>query len=375
MAKSKTPTEVINGITYYHTRIELPPDKDGKRKRKKIRAKTVKELNQKIEQFKNEQKLGINNQDKLFGELFKEWLYTIHTIGMKGSTKELYERLERLYITTSPLYGIKIKNLSDIDIQNFYNNSNITPYLKQSIHRLLNPFYKYLYEKKLTVFDLSRLVKAPKYETEKDVEIFSKAQQEAFINECNNCPRYKNALLFALYTGIRIGELEALTWNDFKDNKITINKTFRFVKNLDTEKYEPLVSTPKTKSSIRTLVLNNKALEVLNSQERQYKLLKMKLGDKFPHPELIFTNIHGNYLEPRTIRKALEDVCLNANLPKIKFHALRHTYASRLIEAGINIKVISTLLGHASTSVTEKVYLHVLEELKEDTNNLINQVF
>ena len=83
----------------------------------------------------------------------------------------------------------------------------------------------------------------------------------------------------------------------------------------------------------------------------------------------------GNYLEPRTIRKALEDVCINANLPKIKFHALRHTYASRLIEAGVNIKVISNMLGHASTTVTEKVYLHVLEELKEDTNNLINNIF
>ena len=372
---SKTPYEVINGIKYYHTRIELPPDKDGKRRRKKIRAKTVRELNEKVEAFKNENRLGISNQDKLFGELFREWLYTVHVINMKPTTKELYERLERLYITPSPLYGVKIKNLSDVDVQNFYNNAKMTPYLLQSVHRLLNPFFKYLYKKKCTVYDLSKLVKAPKYETEKDVEIFSKAQQEAFITECNNCPRYKNALLFALYTGIRIGELEALEWNDFKGNKITINKTFRFTKNFDTDKYEPLISTPKTKSSIRTLILNNKALEVLKAQEKQHKLLKMKLGDKFPHPELIFTNIHGNYLEPRTIRKALEDVCINANLPKIKFHALRHTYASRLIEAGVNIKVISNMLGHASTTVTEKVYLHVLEELKEDTNNLINNIF
>ena len=372
---AKTPTEIINGIKYYYCRIELPRTADGKRQRKKIRAKTVRELNDKVEAFKNEQRLGLGNQDQLFGELFKEWLYSVHMVNMKPSSKELYERLERLYITPSPLYGIKIKNLSDIDIQNFYNNNDMTPYLLQSVHRLLNPFFKYLYKKKCTIYDLSKLVKAPKYESSNSVEIFSKAQQEAFIKECSNCPRYKNALLFALYTGIRIGELEALTWNDFKDNKLTVNKTFRFTRNLDTGKYEALVSTPKTKSSNRTLVLNNKALEVLKDQQRQHKLLKLKLGDKFPHPELIFTNIHGNYLEPRTIRKALEEVCLNAGLPKIKFHALRHTYASRLIEAGINIKVISDMLGHASTTVTEKVYLHVLEELKENTNDLINNIF
>lgn len=166
-----------------------------------------------------------------------------------------------------------------------------------------------------------------------------------------------------------------MTWNDLNGNKLTINKTFRFVKDLNTNKYVATVTSPKTKCSRRTLVLNNKAIEILKDQKKQHNLLRLKLGNKFPHPELIFTTIHGNYLEPRTIRDALNKVCMNANLPRIKFHALRHTFASRLIEGGINIKIISNILGHSSSAITERVYIHVLEEFKEDTNELINAIF
>lgn len=372
---AKTATEVVNGTKYYIKNIELPRNSDGKRIRKKIRAKTVRELNELVEEFKNKQKLGISNQNEKFGELFKTWLYSHHLKNKAPSTKELYERLERLYITPSPLFGIKIKDLTSLKIQDCYNEMEITPYLLQSISRLINTFLKYLYKANYTQRDLSTLVSVPKYQTEEEVQIFTKIQQAAFIEECHKSSSYKNALLFALYCGIRIGELEALTWNDIKNNKVTINKTFRFVKNLDTGKYEPLITTPKTKSSRRTLVLNNKALEILKAQKKEYNLLKLRLGNKFQHPELIFTNMQGNYLEPATIRNALKKVCINAQLPIVKFHALRHTYASRLIEGGVNIKIISENLGHASTAITEKVYLHVLEEFKIEANELINEIF
>lgn len=372
---AKTATEVVNGTKYYYKYVELPRNSEGKRIRKKIRAKTVRELNELVEEFKNRQALGLRNQSEKFGELFKTWLYTHHLKDKAASTKETYERLERLYITPSNLFGIKIKDLTPLKIQHCYNQMELTPYLLQSVSRLINTFLKYLYKANYTQKDFSTLVSVPKYQTEEEVEIFTKIQQAVFIKECHKNSRYKNALLFALYTGIRIGELEALTWEDIKNNKITINKTFRFVKNLNNGRYEPLISAPKTKSSRRTLVLNNKALEILKDQKKQSNLLKLRLGNKFKHPELIFTNMQGNYLEPATIRKALKEVCINAELPTVKFHALRHTYASRLIEHGVNIKIISQNLGHTSTAITEKVYLHILEEFKMEENHLINQIF
>lgn len=371
---AKTSVEVVNGIKYYYKYIELSRNSQGKRVRKKIRAKTVKELNEKIEQFKNEQNLGISNQDERFGELFKVWLYDIHFIGKKASTKELYERLERLYITPGPLYGIKIKDLTHLKIQKWYNNAEISPYLLQAVATLVNIFLKYLFKSNYTIRDLSQLITIPKYCPQTEVQILTKLDQEKFVDACHENCSQKNFLLLALYTGARIGELESITWDDLKGNKLTINKTFRFVKNLTTNKYVPTVTPPKTKCSCRTLVLNNKAMDILKDQKKQHNLLKLKLGNKFPHPELIFTTRNGNFLEPQTIRNALNKVCTDANLPKIKFHALRHTFASRLIEGGVNIKIISNILGHSSTSVTEKVYIHVLEQFKEDTNELINQI-
>lgn len=360
---------------YYVRSIELPRNSEGKRVRKKIRAKKVRELNEKIEQFKDEQKLGISNQNEKFGELFKSWLFDIHFPRISPSSQELYERLERLYITPSPLYGIKIRNLKPFTIQKWYNNSNISSYLTYAVATLINVFLKYLFKANYTARDFSQLVTIPKYKSDNKVEILTKSEQQLFIDECYRSCQHKNILLLALYTGLRIGELEALTWDDLNGNKLTVNKTFRFLKNADTNKYEGVILEPKTKSSRRTIVLNDKAIEVLNNQRKEHDSLSLKLGNKFSHPELIFTTINGNYLEPVTIRKALNTVCNNACLPKIKFHALRHTFASRLIEGGINIKVISNILGHSSTAVTEKVYIHVLDEFKHHTNELINQIF
>ena len=372
---AKTSYEYVSGIKYYYRFVELPRDSSGKRNREKIRGKTVAELNEKVDAFKNQQKLGVSNQNEKFGELFKEWLYTIHQVGKATSTMELYERLERLYITPCPLYGVKIKDLSAIKIQNWYNKAEMTPYILQSVSRLVSPFLKYLFKANYTLCDFSKLISVKECATESEVEILSKSDQILFLNNCKDNSIYSNALKFALYTGIRIGELEALTWKDIKGNKLTINKTFRYVKEPGSKYYIPTISKTKTKSSTRTITLNDKALEVLNCQKENYNLLRNKLGNKFTHPELVFTNSKGNYASPQALRTALNTVCKNANIQHIKFHALRHTFATRLIESGINIKFISVYLGHASTAVTEKVYVHVLEEFQDDTTNIINQAF
>lgn len=372
---AKTSYEVTNNIKYYFKYIELPRDSTGKRKRKKIRARSVGELNKKIDEFKNNQKLGIVNQDLKFGDLFKEWLYSHHIIRKKSSTIEYYERIERLYITPSPLYGIKIKNLNAFIIQNWYNTAEITPYLLQAVDKLIRPFLKYLYKGNYTLRDFSQLITTPPYQTKSEVQILTKSEQSLLIKNCTDDYKYSNAIKFAIFTGIRIGELEALTWDDVNGNKLTINKTFRYIKELNSKKCTPTISSTKTNSSKRTIILNDKSLEILNDQKNKYDYLKSKLGNKFTHPELIFFNSQGNYSSPQALRTCLNTICRNSDLPKIKFHALRHTFASRLIEGGLNIKLISSILGHASTAVTERVYIHIIDEFKENSINIINSIF
>lgn len=117
------------------------------------------------------------------------------------------------------MFGIKIKDLTPLKIQHCYNKIELTPYLLQSISRLVNTFLKYLYEANYTQRDFSSLVSVPKYDIEEEVEIFTKIQQATFIKECHKNSSYKNALLFALRTLV-LNTKALETLKDQKNNLI-----------------------------------------------------------------------------------------------------------------------------------------------------------
>lgn len=378
MARKKTPTETINGKTYYYKWLEMPRDSEGKRVRKKIRAKSVEELNLKYDKAKELYAAGnMDTKERLFGEYFKEWLYNVHFLHLKPSSKELYESIERLHITPSPLYGIKISNLNAMQIQSWYNTCELSYSQLTAIHRLIRPYCAYMYNNGLTVKDFGGIVKIPKSTstTNKEVEIFSQEEQKRFVEVAKNSP-LKCFFLTALSTGLRIGELEALTWNDFNPTtkELSVNKTLRYVKDLDTGKYKVTISTPKTKCSTRTLKLSDKTVQLLLEQQREQKLLRIKLGNRYKAGDAIFTNSQGNYLAPNGIRREFNKLLKEAGLKQVKFHALRHSFATRLFEHGIPLKTVSVILGHSSTMVTEKVYVHILDSLKQDVANVINDI-
>lgn len=160
---------------------------------------------------------------------------------------------------------------------------------------------------------------------------------------------YKFGILLALYTGIRVGELCALQWSDITDEYIQINKTMTRIKS-DNGKTEIKIGTPKSDSSKRFIPTPQCLLPLIY----QFK------GNGY-----VLSNYKLHYTEPRLMQIKFEKMISEAGLDKTNFHALRHTFATRCVEAGVDVKTLSEILGHSDVKTTLNKYVHSSFELKQ----------
>lgn len=197
------------------------------------------------------------------------------------------------------------------------------------------------------------------YHPPKEVEIFDKSDQIALINHLQTEISYKNfGILLAIHTGIRIGELCALKWSDinFDCQLLHINKT---MSQLYTKKdgSRLVITSPKSKASIRTIPLNKWIM--------QFAVLLRGEPDEY-----LITG-REQHIEPNKYRLFYNRVLRELDLPHHKFHALRHTFATRCIECGCDYKSLSQLLGHSNVAITMSMYVHPQLELKRKCVELL----
>lgn len=186
----------------------------------------------------------------------------------------------------------------------------------------------------------------------KEVEIFDKSDQITLINHLQSEITNKNfGILLTIHTGLRIGELCALKWSDinFDIQTLHVNKTMiRTYTKEDGSKLH--ITSPKTRSSLRSIPLNKWIMQyavLLRGQDEDY-VISGKAKSCEPNKYRLYYN--------RTLE--------NLNLPHHKFHALRHTFATRCIECGCDYKSLSQILGHSNVSITMNLYVHPQMELK-----------
>lgn len=172
-------------------------------------------------------------------------------------------------------------------------------------------------------------------------------------------------VLISLYTGLRIGELCALQWKDisFDDRCIRVHKTMqRLQTNSDAEhKTEIIISAPKSDCSIRNVPIPDKLLELMQKYQDS--------PDAY-----VLTGMCSLYIEPRTMQNRFKAIIKKSGISSTNFHALRHTFATRCIELGFDIKSLSEILGHASVNITLNRYVHPSMELKQKNMNLLSDL-
>jgi integrase len=161
----------------------------------------------------------------------------------------------------------------------------------------------------------------------------------------------------ALATGLRRGELLGLQWGDIDLDAGTL----RVERSLEETKEGLRLKSPKTKSERRNIALPSGSVDMLRALKVQQMEIRLALGLGKPDAEtLVFSDIEGRLLKPHTISRAWRRVVAAKKLPAVTFHALRHTHASMLINAGVDILTISRRLGHSKASVTLDVYGHLI---------------
>jgi integrase len=163
-----------------------------------------------------------------------------------------------------------------------------------------------------------------------------------------------------LATGLRRGELLALAWNNIDLDAATL----RVERWLEQTKAGLGFKPPKTMHGKRTISLPPHAIKVLREHRRQQLELRLQLGLGKPDSDaLVFANEDGTPMLPNNMTRRGQDVCISRGLPQVMFHALRHTHASALIAAGIDVVKISRRLGHADPTVTLRTYAHLFDKV------------
>lgn len=226
--------------------------------------------------------------------------------------------------------------------------------LKQALHQAL--------VLEMITKDNSNLIKMPTVQ-EKLVEAFEIEEQNKIVDYCMSSKKPNHfGIVLCFYTGLRIGELLALTWNDidFDRKTMSINKSVFYTK--INGKYETVIDTPKTKHSIRVIPLPK---QILN------KLKEIKKSSKSKY---VLTTRDNKMVNVRTYQRTFERILKKLNVTVRNFHVIRHTFATRAIEMGMDVKTLSEILGHKNPVVTLTRYTHSMMSYKTDMMNKMGKM-
>ena len=352
----------------------------GKTKYGYVYARTYSEVKQKLSglktgmllPIKDEKSIELQQDSPTFEKISSEWLDSIRP-QIKKSSYIKYTNSVKAYL--NPVFSSKaIESITRADVSALcvklsqnggaYNNGLSSKTITDSLSILRSIFDYAADDKGLLVANIAGISVKTEHSTMRVLSISEQEKLEAALredlNECNL------GILLCLYTGIRIGELCALTWKDISNTEqmLFINKTMQRLQQLNggEKKTEVVITTPKSDCSIRTIPLPDSIYQVLQQNRK---------GDD----TFFLTGMLGKYVEPRTMENRFKRGLIKAEIEAANFHALRHTFATRCVELGFDIKSLSEILGHASVNITLNRYVHPSMELKQKNMNMLSDLF
>ncbi|WML35672.1 site-specific integrase [Clostridium sp. OS1-26] len=373
-----------NGKTYYRGMLTIGYDEDGKLIRKSFNGSKKQEVVNKMAEYKTKSNAGLlPSDDKItLQQWFYTWLFDFRINDLKPSSLERYEGIYRNYIKDTQIGKKKLSDLRAADIQMYYNSlseSNKTADTIKMINKNLKTCLNEALKQGLITKNYCTLVTLPKVEKKDEITVFSVEEQKSLINYLEG-HRLKMLLAMALGTGMRQGELLGLKWSDiaFDNNTVSINKSIKLVyvvtKNGSRES-KIIEQTPKTKNSIRTIPVPSKVMDELKQYKEFQNQEKINNKDLYLDNNIVFATELGAYLDSRYLTKRYTSILKKADIPYKKFHSLRHTYCTRLFEAGIPIKIVQMLMGHGDIKTTMNIYTHVMPDEKIKAVEKINNLF
>ncbi len=283
-----------------------------------------------------------------FNQIFEEWLL-FKKPKIKESTFLNYKFLVEKYLKET----FKNSNLE------FFREYDLNKYIEKlrgelahktvrDIISVLKAILRYAERKYDCDFKLD-LVSLPTVHRN-EIEVFKDKEKNKIERKCINSDSIKEVgILISLYTGLRIGEICALKWEDinFEDKLIYVTHTIQRVYQADNNNTKVIFTTPKTQNSIRKIPLAKTLYEKLKPMSKKYS-----------KKAFILTGKENKWVEPMGYRYTYKMLLEKCKIPYKSFHCLRHTFATRCISIGMDVKSLSEILGHSNVTVTLNIYVH-----------------
>ncbi len=365
-------------------------DKTGKRRA--IYAKTLEELREKEKKLTKDTLDGIRvvNTRLTINDYYAKWEQLKK--GLKDNTFSNYKYLYMQYV--EPTFGkSKIHDLKRTDVRSFYNTLADEKHIKintiDSIHTVLHQVLELMVEDEYLRYNpadnaLKELKKAHNFDTDKKRALTIKEQElfEEFLSKNGPYSRWYPIFIIMLWTGMRVGEITGLRWCDIdlEEDTISVNHTLVYYSTRTEQGQIFAINTPKTKAGERIIPMLPKVKQAFlmeKAYQEECGLTSKAVVDGYS--DFIFINRFGNVQHQGTLNKALRRIIRDCNyevldknnnkddvtiLPSFSNHSLRHTFTTRMCEAGVNIKAMQDILGHADAETTLQIYADATKELK-----------
>lgn len=358
---------------------------DGQQKRKFYYGKTRQEVAEKLREALNNKSMGIviDSKNITLKQWLSTWLDEYRKPKIRQTSYEYYSYVIQNYICHEGGIGhIKLKDLRPDQLQKLYNSTlkqGYSPSTIKIMHILLKGAMKQAVKNNLIIRDITEGTERPRL-TKGDKRVFTLDEQKRFQDALSN-EKYSLIYMLGLSTGLRIGELLGLRWQDINTDEgwLQVRQTLVRVKNTDDNadsKTKLIFHEPKTESGERTVPIPSNLIPLLEKHEKSQKENKLKSYGLYRDDlDLVFCDKLGEPLEPSNIRSRLYKLTEKAGIDHTNMHALRHTFATRGLENGIELKVMQEILGHSSIAMTANIYSHVLPDKKKEAAEKINHLF
>ena len=352
-----------NGKKIRKTTTYKPPENTTPKKAEKLAAEFAVEFERKCKGMTS------LNENMRFVDMCEWFIDNYAKNELKEITAYNYESQIKNHLLPE-LGNIKLKDFTPAKITAFFSTRDYAPATCRKVYIIMQSVFARAVEQGfLKETPCTKAVILPKAKSAKEKKPFlDENQAKELLSMAQDYSQFNTIIKVLLYTGMRSGECLALRWQDidFENRTIHIENTLTDVGG------KHWLQPPKTATSNRFIGLSDVLADILREHKKQQEVKKAAVGCLYKYPEMVFTTESGNYIDRSRLNTQFRRFVKNTSFEFATLHTLRHCNATLLINSGIDLKIVSELLGHSDVSTTANIYADVLQSSKAKVADLVS---